>query len=414
MEMNYYNFKVQPVNGKPYLVPVVSTRADVARRAVSLDKEDTVTELKVSEFEKKFRLGTIKLKMKPREKVVFMRGISSFLENNSSRNPAESLPMIAISMTSPFSKGVCVAMEEMMAKEGIQTLSEAMGRFPGVFDPYDMNMIRTGDETGKLQEVLDILSLHTLKWIALKAKIKKAITYPIIMLVGTVVIGGFLLMKVVPDLLGGFSTMDIDMPTPVLIMEAVTGLLRSYWYVLVGAFLMTIISFISLRKRIFALEWVQRCMLKVPVFGNLISKTQLAQSLGALGMFIKSGKTDVDSLPVVIQLCDNIVFKEYYQIVLDNVKQGIDISTAFMRAKGKVGIQEGSKIAGQMNLAVSSGAISEMIEIMVNEREQEVDEYSDRLPELLNPLLIGIILAGGAGIVIPVFMALFAIVGGIQ
>jgi type IV pilus assembly protein PilC len=407
-------FRITPAVGKPYYDSIIAPTAEVARRAVTLDGGDMVTEKSLSEFERKLRLGTTKQVLKPEEKAVLFRGLSGFLEHNSARNPADALRLVATSMRTPYSKGLCVTIEDMMANEGVQTLSEAMARYPQTFDAYEINMVRTGDSTGKLKEVLDILAEHTLKWLALRSKIKKAVTYPAIMLFATVLIGSFLVMKVIPDILSSFSTLGVVMPPAVTILAAVTSWLNQYWYIPISAVIAMIAALVVFWKPISKQHFFQRAIVKVPIVGDLISKTAIAQSLAAFGMFMRSGKTDIDSLPVVVDLATNIVFKDYFSTILASVKEGYDIGTSFMRAKTIIGRKEGMIIASQMKLAVSSGAVEDTLELMIGERERIVADYADQLPELLNPILISIIIGGGTLLIIPVFMALFAVVSGIQ
>lgn len=407
--MQYFKFEIRDRSGKRRYESIIADKEQEGANLFRLDPDDLIKAVKMSDFEVKCRFALTKKKVPLKDKIVFYRGVADFIRNNKGRHLIDALPMIAASIKSPIGKGLCVSIGNMMSREGLQSLSAALGRFPESFSQYDIYMVKTGDDTGNLQQTLTILADQCEEWLSVNRKIKKAAMYPTIALSIGLALGSLMIFKLVPDLLGNFIGMTQSLPAYILILYGITLFMQAFWYYFVPIPIICVILIMVSYKKVLAKDSFQRGILKVPVIGTMLHKMYLARSLSALSMFLRSSKTDSDALPVVQKLCENRQYKDFYGAVTTGINNGLSLPSSFMKAKHLIGSREGAIIASQLELGQQSGDLNGALINIVKERETDVSEYADLLPEIIPPIMLIVMAIGASVILIPVFMAIFDI-----
>tara|TARA_B110000008_G_scaffold191454_1_gene190219 strand:+ start:13355 stop:14071 length:717 start_codon:yes stop_codon:yes gene_type:complete len=233
--------------------------------------------------------------------------------------------------------------------------------------------------------------------------------YPTIALSIGLLLGSLLIFKLVPDLLGNFIGMTQSLPAYISILYGITLFMQTFWYYFVPIPIICAILIILSYKKVLAKDSFQKGILKLPVIGTMLHKMYLARSLSALSMFLRSNKTDSDALPVVQKLCENRQYKDFYSAVTTGINNGLSLPASFMKAKHLIGAREGAIIASQMELGQQSGDLNGALINIVKERETDVSEYADLLPEIIPPIMLIVMAIGASAILIPVFMAIFDI-----
>jgi len=213
-------------------------------------------------------------------------------------------------------------------------LAEALGFHPTYFSELYVNMVRAGEASGNLDVVLSRLADYGQQQNRLRAKVKAALTYPIVMLAfGTVVI--FVLTTfVVPRILDVLRSAKADatLPLPTLILTGVSNFLQSYWWLVVVTVAAAYAAFkLLMREERYRLVW-DRMLLNLPVFGELLKKQAVSRFAVTFSTLLKSGIPALQALSIVRNILENRVLKQVVQEVHDRIIEGADIATPLKKS----------------------------------------------------------------------------------
>lgn len=286
-----------------------------------------------------------------------------------------------------------------------QPLHTSFAKHPSVFSPLFVNLIRAGDASGTLDEVLIRLANYMERNYELKQRVKSAFVYPI--LVGILIIGvvSFLLIFAVPVFSSIYEKMGISLPIPTLILLRASRFLKSSWWtlgVLVGLILLVrkVSGGSALGKPFF-----DRLKLSIPIMGKLQQKTLASYFIRAFGAMVKSGVPIIDSLEVVGRVVENTVFVKAIQYTCDQVRKGENISEP-LRSTGVFPPMVTQMIA----IGEESGNLDDMLEKIGDFLERDVENTTRRLTTMLEPLLtvfMGVVIGF---IVLAMYMPMFNLV----
>jgi type IV pilus assembly protein PilC len=232
------------------------------------------------------------------------------------------------SLESPRFREVIAGMIESI--DGGKTLSQAMGEHPQVFDNVFVSLVRAGEDTGNLQEVLKSL-VDSLKWQdELAAQTKKLIIYPAFM--GTVVISVVLFMMIylVPRMVGFIKNMGHELPLHTKILIAVSDIFVHYWYVVIGLpVAAVVVGIVLVRTNSVARYRFDELKLGLPVVGGILRKIILSRFAGVFAMMYASGISVLDSLRATEGVVGNQVIKRGLERVGEMIAEGQSITVAF-------------------------------------------------------------------------------------
>ncbi|MFK8021230.1 MAG: type II secretion system F family protein [Pseudomonadales bacterium] len=287
---------------------------------------------------------------------------------------------------------------------GGSSLAGSLSKHRIYFDDLFCNLVEAGEQSGSLETMLDRVATYKEKTEALKSKIKKAVTYPIAVVVVATVVTGILLIKVVPQFAETFSSFGSELPAFTLFVLRISEFTQAWWYIILGVIVVGVWAFMQAKKRSRAFAaGVDRFLLKAPIVGDIVEQSVYARFSRTLATTFAAGVPLVDALESVAGAAGNIVYAKAIRDVRDDVTTGTQLNVA-IRASNRFP----SMLMQMIAIGEESGSLDEMLEKVANHYESEVDNKVDGLTSLLEPLIMSVlgVLVGGLMIAmyLPIFM----------
>jgi general secretion pathway protein F len=274
------------------------------------------------------------------------------------------------------------------------TLEDAMRAHPRYFDSFYINMLRVGETSGNLDEVLNRLSVYLQRHNRTRAKVSAAMVYPVVMLVIGILVATFLVMFVVPKITGVLSEAGRALPTPTLILMGISGFLVDYWWLVVLSAFGLVTVYRGIARTAAGRSALDRMWLKLPLFGELIRKDLIARFAHAFATLLKSGVPALEALGVIRVIMNNSILNKAVDYIRDSVIEGADIA-APLRKTGVFPPLVGYMIA----TGEQSGRLEEMLEMIGDYYDEEVDFATQKVTSALEPVLI-VFLAAVVGFIV--------------
>jgi type IV pilus assembly protein PilC len=283
------------------------------------------------------------------------------------------------------------------------SFATALRRKPEYFDDLFCNLVDAGEQAGALESLLDRVATYKEKTESLKAKIKKAMTYPIAVVIVAIIVSGILLIKVVPQFQSVFAGFGATLPTFTLMVIGLSEVVQSYWYMILGA---AVVAFMAFRKSYKTSEkfrdTVDRTLLKFPIIGPLLFKSAVARYARTLATTFAAGVPLVDALDSVAGATGNVVFRTAVNKVKQDVSTGMQLNFS-MRSTGVFPM-----LAVQMTaIGEESGALDSMLDKVATYYEEEVDNMVDSLTSLMEPMIMAVLGVIVGGLVIAMYLPIF-------
>lgn len=283
------------------------------------------------------------------------------------------------------------------------SFATALRRKPEYFDDLFCNLVDAGEQAGALESLLDRVATYKEKTESLKAKIKKAMTYPIAVVIVAIIVSGILLIKVVPQFQSVFAGFGATLPTFTLMVIGLSEVVQSYWYMILGA---AVAAFMAFRKSYKTSEkfrdTVDRTLLKFPIIGPLLYKSAVARYARTLATTFAAGVPLVDALDSVAGATGNVVFRTAVNKVKQDVSTGMQLNFS-MRSTGVFPM-----LAVQMTaIGEESGALDSMLDKVATYYEEEVDNMVDSLTSLMEPMIMAVLGVIVGGLVIAMYLPIF-------
>lgn len=285
------------------------------------------------------------------------------------------------------------------------SLSSAFRKHPMYFDALYCNLVEAGEAGGILEALLDRLAIYQEKTVALKNKIKSALTYPIAVLTVAFIVVAVIMIFVIPAFKEVFTSFGADLPAPTLIVMAMSEFFVSYWYLIFGSIGGGLYFFIQSWKRSEKLQKrMDRILLKIPVFGDLMYKSAVARWTRTLSTMFAAGVPLVEALDSVGGASGNAVFQEATEQIQRDVSTGSALTTSMQTT----GIFP-TMVLQMASIGEESGSLDHMLSKAAEFYEDEVDEAVKALSSLMEPFII--VILGGliGGIVVSMYLPIFKI-----
>jgi type IV pilus assembly protein PilC len=282
-------------------------------------------------------------------------------------------------------------------------LNQAFRKYPMQFDALFCNLVAAGEQAGILETLLDRLAMYKEKTLAIKGKIKKALFYPIAVIVVAFVVIAVIMIFVIPAFKQVFSSFGADLPGPTLAVIAVSDFMVKYWWLAAlvlgggGYFL-----FQAWRRSPRVQLIVDKIMLKPPVIGELMRKSAVARWSRTLSTTFAAGVPLVEALDSVGPAAGNGVYREATRQIQTDVNVGIGLGQS-MQNTGVF-----PTMAVQMTtIGEETGALDSMLAKVAEYYEREVDETVDALASLLEPMIMVVLGVIVGSIVIAIYLPIF-------
>jgi len=264
-----------------------------------------------------------------------------------------------------------------------ETLGEALAHHPAYFSDLYVNMVKAGEASGHLDEILARLAAYLARVNRLRNKVISALTYPILMIVVGVVVVVVLMTTVVPNLTSLFKRIGKALPGITELLITLSGFFRLYWWsLLVVVFLVYLLRKATLATEDGRLRY-DRLMMRLPVVGDVIRKNAINRFATTTAILIKSGIPVLEAFRIVQQVVQNAVIAKTIGEVHDAILEGSDISTPLI-ASGVFPSMVGYMIA----TGEQSGQLEQILERISEAYEEEVDVATQRMTSVLEPVII--------------------------
>ena len=293
--------------------------------------------------------------------------------------------------------------------EGGATLAEALKKFPKQFDSLFVNMIAAGEAGGILDGILRRLAAYMEKAAKLKAQVKGAMTYPIVTLIIAVVVLAVILVFVIPVFEEMFADFGGELPLPTQIVVAMSDMVKSkIVYIIIGLFLF-IIAFKKFYGTEKGREVVDKLLLKIPVFGDLLRKVAVAKFTRTMGTMLASGVAILEALDIVAKTAGNkTVEKAIY-----SVRKGIAEGRTMADPLAESGVFP-SMVCQMISVGESTGALDAMLGKIADFYDEEVDQAVENLTALIEPFMLVFLGVTIGGLVVAMYLPIFKMAGAIS
>ncbi len=337
--------------------------------------------------------------IKPGDIAVFSRQMATMMKAGVPL--VQAFDIVADGLENPNLRKLVLSIRDSVASGG--GFANSLREHPKYFDDLFCNLVDSGEQSGALETMLDRIATYKEKTEALKAKIKKALTYPIAVVVVAIVVTGILLVKVVPQFAATFSSFGADLPAFTLFVLHLSELAQAYWfYILIGmgAAFFTFKEAVK-RSETFAYA-VDRYMLKFPIIGQILYLSVMARFARTLATTFAAGVPLIDALTSVAGAAGNRIYSEAIIKVREDVSTGLQLNTAL-----KTRNIFPTLLIQMSAIGEESGALDAMLDKVAVYYEDAVDNMVDSLTSLLEPLIMSVLGILVGGLMIAMYMPIF-------
>ena len=341
--------------------------------------------------------------VKPRDVAIFSRQIATMMASGVPM--VQAFDIIADGQKNPRFKNILVDVKQGI--EGGSTLYEALGQYPVQFDELYRNLVRAGESAGVLDTILDTVATYKEKTESIKGKIKKALFYPIMVMVVAFAVIMIMLLFVVPVFAKTFKDAGAQLPAPTQLLVSLSQFMQEYWWVVIGGIAGSIVALIMAKKRsVKFAHFLDRLTLKIPVMGNILRQSAIARFSRTLGVTFRAGVPLVEAMDAVAGATGSIVYAEAVHQMRDDIAVGHQLQLA-MRQTGLFP----NMVTQMVAIGEESGALDHMLFKCAEFYEEEVSNAVDSLASLLEPMMMVILGTVVGGIVIALYLPIFKLAG---
>jgi type IV pilus assembly protein PilC len=283
------------------------------------------------------------------------------------------------------------------------SLAQAFRKYPLYFDQLFCNLVQAGEQAGILETLLDRLATYQEKILAIQSKIKSALFYPIAIIAVAFIITAVIMIFVIPAFKEVFSNFGADLPAPTLFVMAISDYFVKYWYLIFGLAIGGVIGFLQAWKRSLAVQiFMDRLMLKMPLFGELVRKSVIARWTRTLSTMFAAGVPLVEALDSVGGASGNYVYAVGTKQIQNEVSTGTSLTAAMQNAN-----LFPSMVLQMVSIGEETGALDGMLSKVADFYEAEVDDAVEALSSLMEPVIMVVLGTLIGGMVIAMYLPIF-------
>ncbi len=284
-------------------------------------------------------------------------------------------------------------------------LSDCLRDHPLYFDDLYCDLVASGEQSGALESIYGRIATYKEKAEALKSKIKKAMTYPIAVVVIAAIVTSILLIFVVPVFEEIFAGFGAELPAFTLFVLAISEFMQAYWYLgLAGIFISLFLFKRAHRNSLKLRDSVDKSILKLPVIGDLLEKAAVARFARTLSTTFAAGVPLIDALESAAGASGNAVFRDAILEVRTEVSSGMQMNLAMRNSNIFPDM-----VVQMVAIGEESGAVDDMLSKVANVYEQQVDDAVDGLTALLEPMIMAVLGVVIGGLIIAMYLPIFEI-----
>lgn len=283
------------------------------------------------------------------------------------------------------------------------SLSQAFRKFPLYFDTLYCNLVAAGEQAGILDTLLERLATYKEKILAIKSKIKSAMFYPVAVIVVAFIITAVIMIFVIPAFKDVFSSFGADLPTPTLIVIAISDFFVAYWWAIFGIIFGVLWGFFEAWKRSEKMQLVMdRLLLRLPIFGDIIRKSVIARWTRTLATMFAAGVPLVESLDSVGGAAGNYVYKVGTKQIQGEVASGTSLTVSMQNVD-----LFPNMVTQMVAIGEESGALDSMLSKVADFFEQEVDDAVEAMSSLMEPMIMVVLGTLIGGMIVAMYLPIF-------
>ncbi|MGA4319686.1 type II secretion system F family protein [Ectopseudomonas hydrolytica] len=338
-------------------------------------------------------------KIKPMDIALFTRQMATMMKAGVPL--LQSFDIIAEGFDNPNMRKLIDEIKQEVAAGN--SFASSLRKKPEFFDDLYCNLVDSGEQSGALETLLDRIATYKEKTEALKAKIKKAMTYPIAVIVVAVIVTAILLIKVVPQFESVFEGFGAQLPAFTMVVVNLSRWLQEWWFLVLFAIFISIYTFSQTYKRSEKFrDSLDRALLKAPIVGDILYKAVVARFARTLATTFAAGVPLVDALDSAAGATGNVVFRNAVNRIKNDVSSGSQLNFS-MRNTGIF-----PTMAVQMTaIGEEAGSLDEMLDKTASYYEAEVDNAVDNLTTLMEPLIMSVLGVLVGGLIIAMYLPIF-------
>jgi len=288
--------------------------------------------------------------------------------------------------------------------EGGSSLSKAFAKQRGIFTDVEINLIAAGEKSGNLVEMIQKVADNLENQKNFRSKIQGAMIYPVIIFIVVIVVVILLLMFMVPAVEQLYGDFDAELPWVTRVVVNISNFILSFWWALVIGMFATVVSFIYYRSTPSGKEIFDRISLSMPIFGNLVTKIQIAEFTRLLAMLLKSGIGIIDALHIVGKALPNVHFRKALFDAAKEVEKGVPLAVPLSKNEDVPLIVSRIIATGE-----STGNLDKVLTDIAQFYQTEVDNMTENLTKMLEPVILLIVGGIVAFIALVVYMPIYGL-----
>lgn len=318
-------------------------------------------------------------KVKPRDLSVFCRQFVSITQAGVPMK--EALHMLSEQTENKWLKRAIS--EVLLNVEKGNTLADSMRSQPDIFPPMLVNMVEAGEQSGSLEMAFSRMAVHFEKEEKLKATIKKATIYPIILVIAAIGVIAVMLLFVIPIFIDMFADLDIEMPAITMFVMNSSKWMTSHWYVVLGIIVGVVAAYKLIYRTTQGRLTIDRIKMKMPLFGKLTVKTACSQFARTMSTLLMSGISTIDALETTSKIVNNIHYTNAMLKAREEVMKGVPLSEP-LEASGIFP----PMVYHMTGIGEETGNVEEMLEKMADYYDEEVEMTTQSVLAAMEPIII--------------------------
>ncbi|RHO90707.1 type II secretion system F family protein [Ruminococcus sp. AF41-9] len=358
-----------------------NVEADNRERVVEILKNDGLIPVSVKEQgvlnkEIDFSIGK---KVKPRDLSVFCRQFVSITQAGVPMK--EALQMLSEQTENKWLKRAIS--EVLLSVEKGNTLADSMRGQADIFPPMLINMVEAGENSGSLEMAFERMAVQFEKEAKLKATIKKATIYPIILIIAAIGVVAVMMLFVIPIFIDMFADLDVEMPAITMWVMNTSKWVTANWYIILAVIVAVVVAYKIIYKTEQGRFMIDQVKMKMPLFGKLTVKTACAQFARTMSTLLSSGISTIDALETVSKIVNNIHYTNALMKAREEVMKGIPLSEPLTASKIFPPM-----VCHMTGIGEETGNIEEMLEKLADYYDEEVEMTTQSVLAAMEPLII--------------------------
>ena len=336
--------------------------------------------------------------VKLEEVVIFSRQLATMVDSGIPL--VQALDILCEQIEKPVFRNILVKVKDDI--ETGSSLSDALARHPEVFSTLYINMVRAGESSGALDDILDRLAAYLEKSSMLQRKVKSSLVYPTVVITMAMLITLVMLLKVIPTFKGIFSMLGGTLPLPTRILILVSDTIREMFLYVAAVAAVIVFALRKYMKTGQGKEVFDRMLLGMPILGTLFRKVAVAKFTRTLATLVKSGVPILVSLEIVGKTAGNVVIEKAVESVRRGIKEGENIADPLAKSGAFPPM-----VVRMIKVGEQTGELEKMLTKIADFYEDQVDAAVSGLTSLIEPLIIAVLGVVIGGIVIAMFLPVF-------